>query len=92
MGRELIVLEPAVEAEALAPVVRLAGASRAHGDDALAECLEVGIAGIFFELRADLETGANDDADDGPGEPLELEPADLLLAELNRLWAQPLAA
>ena len=96
MGRELIVVEPVVEAEALVPAGTPTGTGKARRDDAfadaIAEGIEDGIAGIFFELRADLETGANDDADEVLGEPLELEPADLLLAELNRLWAQPLAA
>jgi hypothetical protein len=48
------------------------------------EALEAGIASMFEDLRlADVEP--DEDADEGG-------PTFALLAELNRLWAQPLAA
>jgi hypothetical protein len=50
-----------------------------------AEALEMGIASVFDSLRAEAE--ADDPADfDGP-----VEPTFALLAELNRMWAQPQA-
>lgn len=96
MGKDLIVVEPAIEPETFVPSVHFGVAAAndeaEHASDALDfEELEAGIASVFGSLRDDLETGANDD-DLNLAEPLELSPADLLLAELNRLWAQPLAA
>jgi hypothetical protein len=49
-----------------------------------AEALEQGIVSMFETLREEIEA-----ADDNSA---EVEPTVALLAELNRLWAQPLAA
>jgi hypothetical protein len=54
------------------------------------EALEAGIASMFEALLhsdAAADDAANDDGDDDG-----IEPTVALLAELNRIWAQPLAA
>jgi hypothetical protein len=50
-----------------------------------AEALEQGIVLMFETLREEIESSDDDSTDD-------VEPTLALLAELNRIWAQPLAA
>lgn len=54
------------------------------------EALEAGIASMF-ETLLQSDAAANDDAAND-GEDDVSEPTLVLLAELNRIWAQPLAA
>jgi hypothetical protein len=56
-----------------------------------AEALEQGIVDMFETIRGEVEVsdGAMDDEAEDDG---EVEPTLALLAELNRIWAQPLAA
>jgi hypothetical protein len=92
MGNELVPIEPRFEAETqdasyepyidvtydeyvdVLPADEVAAVATSL-DEADEEALELGIASVFDELRAEFE-----------------EPTFALLAELNRIWAQPLAA
>jgi hypothetical protein len=92
MGKELVQIEPAFEPEVYEQPYELHVEARYDAyDDVLEadeaaietsldvadeEALEDGIASVFGTLRAEAEDG----------------PTYALLAELNRIWAEPLAA
>ena len=92
MSRELIRIEPAFEGETIAMLSEAIAVDYVEvlpeDDDPVAtplgeadeEALELGIASVFESLVA------------GGGEGAQTDATFALLAELNRLWAEPLAA